>query len=133
MTIDVAITDTDTCDSDLSNNADSTTVTITSDEICSDETTCTDTSLDPTTVVLNNGDFEITCAGNNVKQFGVLITEPGAANAVLTMIPLGQNSLTYTPNQLGTYTFQCQAWGYNNEDPRCPSSDRRSDFYITKI
>src|SRR5690606_27260274 len=70
-------------------------------------------------VALNNGEFTITCEGDNVNQFGVWITAPGATPNLL-MIPINQNSITYDPDQTGTYTFQCQAWG-DTSDPFCPA------------
>jgi hypothetical protein len=49
-------------------------------------TTCTETNLTPTVVELNNGDFIVTCEGDNVEEFGVWVTVPGSTTPVLTML-----------------------------------------------
>ena len=81
-------------------------------------TICTDTELSPTWVELNNGDFEVTCEGDNVEEFGVWITVPGSSTPTLTMLGTS-NTLSYTPASTWIYSFQCQARGTQN-DPLCP-------------
>ncbi|MDP2670753.1 MAG: hypothetical protein Q8O99_07865 [bacterium] len=70
-------------------------------------TSCTSTTVIPPEVVLNQGDFQVTCSGNS-STFGVVVDLPNGTTTTL-VLPVNQNTIMYTPTMTGIYTFTCMA------------------------
>jgi cysteine-rich repeat protein len=73
-------------------------------------TSCTETQVTPAHVILNQGNFTITCEGNHETSFAVSVTRPSGGNAIFPLAP-GVNTMQLSGNMLGVYTFQCIAYG----------------------
>lgn len=54
-------------------------------------TECTETQVTPTQVILNQGNFNVTCQGTNVTTYTVRVTRPDGTTQIINL-PAGTNS-----------------------------------------
>jgi cysteine-rich repeat protein len=80
-------------------------------------TTCTETEVTPQEVVINNGEFTVTCEWAYVNYYEVKVTRPDWTHYTVS-IPNWSNSVQVNPTLPGTYLFQCVAYG--NPTAYCP-------------
>lgn len=80
-------------------------------------TTCTETEVTPQEVVINNGEFTVTCEWAYVNYYEVKVTRPDWTHYTVS-IPNWSNSVQVNPTLPWTYLFQCVAYG--NPTAYCP-------------